>query len=470
MAALHTVASRRKKKKRIAILDMGPQAKAAITDQTAPGMGCCPSDPAVLAAAFNRAGYTAVLLDSEQASNPILLTPKNIDLLVLPFGNLFPASAREALLQFLKQGGLFLSTGGYAFDRLVIQSEGKWYDPLSSPIGNAVSVAVLDAGTAGWSMSSSRGEPTPALHAVAGPAGAPAWELHTSNLQAWATGLTPPVAQKLPADWSITRFRAKGDQHTPMLAIEWHETDGSRWKKLVPLTTQWQEYILFASDFAFWKDGSNIRRGGAGDQLQPEQAKRLMFGVSADMAEPNAAHSVWIADIRVQKDAARQMRKTYNLNTRYGLIRDAIHPTPEQIGVFDSSFPLRFVVKTRPTAGQSVITDFTLDGSLAGYSAMGMLGVNGHGFDANRARWQPLLDCVDAFDRPRGHAVQSFITSMALSGVHPGVSSASPTTTCLRKDRRRSIRCCCRSPTNFCDGSTYMKPIPPMPAITPARR
>ena len=72
--------------------------------------------------------------------------------------------------------------------------------------------------------------------------------------------------------------------------------------------------------------------------------------------------------------------------------------------MFDPSFPLRDVARTVAAAGQTIVTDYALESPLGGYSAVGMLGINGHGFGPNRARWIPLLECSDRFGRPRGHA------------------------------------------------------------------
>ncbi len=82
--------------------------------------------PEALAAALTAAGYGAVLLQAGDLANAAVLTAANFDLVVLPYGPFFPEEARATFTAWLRAGGSFLSTDGYAFERLVVWSGTTW--------------------------------------------------------------------------------------------------------------------------------------------------------------------------------------------------------------------------------------------------------------------------------------------------------------------------------------------------------
>jgi hypothetical protein len=384
---------------RIGVLDLGDPAGYPAT-----GGPACPSDPATLVGALAAAGHAAFLLTPERLQNCALLDPAVLDLLVVPSGDLFPAAGHGALVEYLSRGGASIAMGGYAFDRPVIRHEGRWCDPAALPIPEAPATPVFGAGTAGWYPSSNRRE-GPELRAIEGPGGVPGLELATPDLEGWDSAISPVVEGQLPADWSVTRFWAKGDGATPKAWIEWSEKDGSRWHKAVALGSDWQEYRLTPADFTYWHDNPSVGRGVPPDRFRPEQARQFQVGIAVDIAAKGQPHRVWFAGVGVHADPLAGLRLPSPLiNTRWGRIRDALWPEPEQIGVFDPAFPLREVARTAPAPDQAVVVDFALEAPIQGYSATAMLGLNGHGFGPNRARWLPLLECRDRFGRLRGHA------------------------------------------------------------------
>jgi len=377
---------------------------AVLAMDTPPSSTACPSDPATLVAAFSAAGHAAFPVTPEQIANRRFLEPEQIDLLVVPTGDAFPAAARGALVNYLQQGGAFLSTGGYAFDRPLVRTHSAWLNPDDLPIPDAPLTALDPQSMNAWRPSSNR-PGGPSLRTVAGPQGLSAVELTTPGLTGWDTAGLSGLEKRLPSGWSVTRFWAKGDAQTPKMWIEWNEADGSRWHKAIELTAEWREYRLTPGQFAYWQDNPSVGRGGAADSFRPASATHISFGVALDIAERNQPHTVALAGLGVQADPLADVRQpTPHINTRWGRIRDALFPEPEQIGVFDSAFPLRRVATTAPAPLQAVIDAFDLKAPLAGYSAVAMLGLNGHGFGPNRARWLPLLACADADGRPRGHA------------------------------------------------------------------
>ena len=376
---------------------------AVLAMNAPPSPTACISDPATLAAALNAAGHAAFIVTPEQLANSRFLDPENIDLLVLPAGDAFPAHAHKAFIEYLRRGGTFLSTGGYAFDRPLVRTGDTWLNPDELPIPDAPLTALAAQGLPAWRPSSNR-PGSPSLRTADGPQGLPAIELATAALTGWDTAGLAPLGS-LPTGWSVTRFWAKGDAQTSKLWIEWREADGSRWHKAAELTTAWREFRITAAHFTYWPDNPSVGRGGAEDHFRPAAAAGFSFGIASDIAEQNRPHTVWLAGLGVQSDPLESLRApTPHINTRWAKIRDALWPEPEQLGVFDSAFPLRRVSATRPAKAQSIIPAFALQAPVDGYSATAMLGLNGHGFGPNRARWVPLLACADANGRPRGHA------------------------------------------------------------------
>ena len=375
-----------------------------IVDEKFPAGESCPSDPAVLERAFLSAGYAVAHLNARQLAIPQILDPREIDLLVVPSGDAFPAAGQQTLVAYLEHRGALLTTGGYAFDRPLVQFQGGWIPAEAIPLGRGPSSPIFPSGIAAW-RTGTNGPRQPTVRHATGPGQASCIELHTDLLDLWDVASLQVDAAELPAGWSVTRFWAKGDARTPRMEFEWQENDGSRWSKVLSLSTEWKQYTLFPGELNLRGDSHVSGRGGKADRFHPAKARRVQFGISAGVAAQGLPHSIWIADATAMVDAAGEARKpSPRINARWAMIRDALWPEPEQIGVFDPSFPLRQVARTCAAGGQTIVGNFAIEGSLAGYSAVGMLGLNGHGFGPNRARWIPLLECTDRFGRPRGHA------------------------------------------------------------------
>lgn len=84
--------------------------------------------PEQLAQSLRRAGYGVTVLKAGDLADESVLTRRQFDAVVLPFGPFFPLQARDAFLAFLKAGGSFLSTDGYAFDRPLLWDGKGWVE------------------------------------------------------------------------------------------------------------------------------------------------------------------------------------------------------------------------------------------------------------------------------------------------------------------------------------------------------
>ncbi len=95
--------------------------------------------PNELAAALTNLGFGATVLRAGDLADPETLTLDNFDAVVLPCGPYFPAEAADAFVAYLRAGGSFLSTDGYALDELLFLTERGW-----AAVGAEVTAAEMD--------------------------------------------------------------------------------------------------------------------------------------------------------------------------------------------------------------------------------------------------------------------------------------------------------------------------------------
>ena len=387
----------------IAILDLGLPAQ--------PGPAGHPSSPHTIRKALAD-HYDAVLLSADDLALPGLLDARDIRLLIVPSGNLFPLAAADALTHFLASGGQLLTCGGYAFDQPAIRLDGEW-----QPAGKAPRLERLDQlgqpapyplpKAQHW-LPSSNPDSSTRIQDATGPAPeTAAIHVATDSLSGWNNAILQLEPSRLPPHWNALAVRVRAlTPHTTHAWLELSEADGSRWHTKLTLTPQWQDIILTADQFTYWHDNPSVGRGGRGDFLNPQAATQLQFGIAIDCAAPGKPHAVQLADLRLGNDPHHRQRTTAppQINTRDGRIRDAIHPEDHQLGVFDPAFRLLNATSAHTTAiMRGILPDIRLDGPFSGLSAVAQLGVNGHGFGPNRASWRPLLEATDDAGQPRGH-------------------------------------------------------------------
>ena len=88
-----------------------------------------PSSPEHLARLLEAAGFGVAFLDAGQLAEAQSLSRVHFDVLVLPYGASFPVKAADNFRRFLRDGGKFLATGGYAFDHLLERTASGWRPP-----------------------------------------------------------------------------------------------------------------------------------------------------------------------------------------------------------------------------------------------------------------------------------------------------------------------------------------------------
>ena len=96
--------------------------------QPLPGGFLTAHPPQQLAHVLRRAGFGVTILQAGDLADAQILTPHHFDAVLLPYGAFFPVEAQEAFRAYLRAGGSFLATDGYAFDRPIAWDGKRWYD------------------------------------------------------------------------------------------------------------------------------------------------------------------------------------------------------------------------------------------------------------------------------------------------------------------------------------------------------
>jgi hypothetical protein len=366
---------------------------AVLREQGLPARGAGAS-PERLGQLLTDAGMKVSYLTAAELGDPRKLSPARYNLVVLPYGQSFPAAARGSMTSYLHLGGSFISVGGYAFNNLLARHGGQWVSEetaYAEKIAEAMEASVLPDG----GFEATRDAPV---------------------------GGTQPDG----------RWRRDGDICT---IVEEHPREGTRCAKVAvradePREDRWyldvrpergqryrvsgwvntEEVTPIGHGFAYmalyeydaegelgeWKDFAQVT--GTHDWQQfhydfvpGQKTARLHIKLGLYRATGTA----WFDDIRLSSisDTAPQP-----MNTSTGAPEDGLRVSPSQIGVFDASFPLRRARQLLPGAAQHI---FRSDGRLTGqFSGWAAAGVQGH----DNARWTELLDARDRFNRKRGAA------------------------------------------------------------------
>lgn len=351
-----------------------------------------PSTPDVLAKIVRRAGFQTRIVSAAQVADPAVLDPARVRLLVLPHARVFPAEGRASLVQFLKGGGDLLATGGYAFEDLLRHVDGQWIrerDHVRAELERAMSpenslvpgggfeevgeIPMGDGGIGGWRRTG------PHCVVVAGEAYEGS-QCGRVTLPLEATGSSAIFYQDVAAQpgtsyrisaWMRTRdVRGQGMAY---LAVYQHDEQGRmidfRDFATARNTTDWREYHY---DFT---PRPNVRR------------LRIQAGLY------NATGTMWVDDVRLGNVTGVTSTA---INTSTGKPADGLEVAPEQIGIFDPSFPLKRVASLRTAAGQLVLREpIDLAGEFEGWAASGVIGYD-------QARWIPLVEGFDRYGRRRG--------------------------------------------------------------------
>ena len=351
----------------------------------------CASDPAVFERALAPLGEVR-RLPAARLHETNVLCRATTDLLIVPCGSAFPAAAAPALRAYLKAGGSLLTTGGYAFDApLVKADDGRWMtaDDVRAALPPGVEpVPLLPASW--WGPSVPEGYPA-RMQTVRGPDGSDGVEVRQDKFHFWVNAYMSEKGTNRFEGADVISFYGRGGGTTRRGKVEFVDRDGkTRWFARFPVTDEWREYRLAAADFrtvSTPKDPTKV------PPFSFSRTRSFAIGVDLAGADQERPAAFAIACVRKATDARARSRVAFpRINTRYGRLKDAIHPRDDQVGAFDPSF----------TFADARLPGF--DGTVSGYAAVAQLGVNGHGFSKCRCVWRELAQATSADGESLGPA------------------------------------------------------------------
>jgi len=173
----------------------GPAGAVAILAEPTLPAKPAQANPERLAGLLRGAGFGVTLWRAGDVCDPAVLRRPAVDVLVIPCSPYYPREGREALLAFLRDGGAFVTLGGYAFDELVVLSRAGW-----QRVDPAVPASGMDA----------HRQPTTAINTRSGKPGD-------------TMGLDPDQIGVFDPSYEIRRsvaLRAAPEQH--LMPPDWH--------------------------------------------------------------------------------------------------------------------------------------------------------------------------------------------------------------------------------------------------------
>jgi hypothetical protein len=366
-----------------------------------------PSDQMILGAAERRrdslreyledTGYAVRLLTFEDLCDPAQLDPESLDLLVLPDASALPVDAAGPIEAFLRGGGDILAMNTPMWQRQLIWDDEEWLDrdayrkKAGPGLLHHTIVDFSPETVAAWHRSTN--DPANfALYESVGPEGGPgshALHAQVRPLNNWDTLVSPPIDAAFPEGHEMIVFYARGGPQTTELLIEWCEKDGARWLATVPLTDQWQPYVLEPKDFHLWESAPHR----AGTLFNPQNVDHVSVGLAQSHTRLSGdAHEYWVGPIG---SAPRTLEHERMLTSFKSPVLETLSPgykffTSHDVFIQSSLFDIPFSIDSAPLRMQSTV-----------FSSHPRPG--GGGFDKGRDwRWQSLLIATDANNQWRG--------------------------------------------------------------------
>ena len=358
-----------------------------------PGMPTrgCPSDPETLAAIIGEAGVDTTFVSAEELADPNVLHAGTFDLVVVSSGQAFPAVARRNFIEFLRNGGAFISTGGYAFNELVREVDGRWLSEIEvvrEARGRAMSAdnSLLRDGSF---------EELDELP-VGGVATDGMWR--RSGAVGRVSGRDPVNGAKC-IEVAVPRGEAGAQCSLDLVPKAGTTYEVSGWMRTGELEGEGMAYMAVyqygaEDELVEFRDFAVVR------EEKDWHCHRYSFTPKSNVARVslrfglyNCSGTAWFDDFRLGDITGAQYRP---MNTSTGRPTDGLEVVPSQIGVFDASYRLKRACRLRTASGQHIVqAEVDRAGPLEGWAASGVVGSDG-------ARWVPILDTSDRYGRSRG--------------------------------------------------------------------
>ena len=310
-----------------------------------------------------------------------------------------PAVAKPALATYLNNDGRVLMLGGPAFESLLYEYDGKWYD--ASNYGEAIlrsldddcQEIILDT----WSKTltndlrpssdnSTAVVKTIGNYGLSGSSRQLFYEV--KNLSSWATSELR-VNVTLEAANLLSFYAKPGDDHTEGFSFEIEESNGARWFAVVPFTSNdWKLYTYMPSDFTWYKSSPSPR----GSEPDLSDITKIRIGWASSHSKFTAGHhSFYLSDMTLSY-LESEMTSTENIAFEL----DGVAPLYEQ-------YPITNGANVVTEKSQLFVTerDYVLPETLVSCHP-GASGI-GYGNDAN-SRFIPLLRVTDEKGLHSGYA------------------------------------------------------------------
>ncbi len=353
------------------------------------------TSPAVMAAILEQAGIHAELLSADRLADPQVLNASAFDLLVLPAGQSYPVPAREAIIAFLRAGGGLMATGGYAFNHPMRKEGDRWISEADAARDRLDRATRKEANLLANGDFES-GQPS------SGPTGRPPgqWVLDSPGCMIdgverhegrYAARVVVDPANPAGGGRFRQEIRAKaGNEYRVSGWLKASQVNESGYAYIAVYQCGPQDKLVAFRDFAVARGTADWTLHSFTFKAEPGTERlSVRFGLY------NASGTGWFDDIRLSDITGLSLKP---LNTAIGKPLDGLVVLPEQIGIFDASFPLRRACRVRAAPGQHMFREpVELQGAIDGWAASGVVG-------DRSARWIPLLQTYDRYDRPRGAA------------------------------------------------------------------
>jgi hypothetical protein len=319
------------------------------------------------------------------------------DLLVLPDASALPFQAVPVIHDFLKAGGDIIAFNAPLGRELLMAEGGGWLNRpqwrmrYGAEMLTHTLIPFTPEDIAGWHRGAADMDIPATYKTVEAPESPSGRALHVwvSNHNGWDTFHSTPMEKPFPEGHTLTVFFAKGGPKTPELSVEWREKDGSRWIATIPLSTNWEPFVLQPSDFRFWESTESRR----GTQFNPDNAMELAIGLSNTHTNAGGGeHEYFVGAFGTAPRTALHEK----MLTRFEM------PALDTLTRNYKFFPCRDVAGIKVRSGQCILQPGNIPMPDAVYASHPR--PRGAGFDKDRAwRWTPLLEAATADKEWRGN-------------------------------------------------------------------
>lgn len=350
---------------------------------------------AALADSVAQTGYEATTIDFDALVAPGALTA--VDLLVLPDAATLPADSVEPIHAYLLAGGDLVALNTPMWQTPLVRDEGGWITRDVFLERHAVDLmghelfSFAPEKLTGWARTSNNSTSSALHESVPAPDVPSGHALHVvvEDLTGWDTFISPVLDKPFPAGHELTVFWARGGPRTTELAIEWREADQSRWFATVPLTNEWQRYVLEPADFRFWESLPSR----ASTAFNPANATQVAIGLAHSHTNVgDGRHEYWVGPFGTAERTARHELALAKFKA----------PLLETLAPAYKFFDVNDAAKLRVVADQLDLarTALPMPAAYLGLHPRPEAG----GFNKGRDwRWQPLLELETASGEWRGN-------------------------------------------------------------------